>query len=71
MIFQSIHPIDIQRRLQYAQIVIHIAEAEPNFWQNLIISDEANFCLSARVNKKKLSVLGNRKPAQHSRERAV
>lgn len=43
--------IDIQRRLQYAQIVMNMAEAEPNFFQNLIMSDEANFCLSGRVNR--------------------
>jgi len=36
-----LQPIDIQRCLRYAQIVINIVEAEPNFWQNLILSAEA------------------------------
>jgi len=37
-----LQPIDIQRRLQSQKL---------NFWQNLIMSDDANFCLSGRVNK--------------------
>lgn len=46
-----LQPIDTQRRLQYVQIVSNMVEAEPNFWQNLKINDEINFCLAGRVNK--------------------
>lgn len=58
----KLRPIDIQRRLQYAQIVTNLVEAEPNFWQNLIMSDEANFCLSGRVNKQNDRFWGTENP---------
>lgn len=38
-------PIDIQRRLQEAQIVKNLVKAKLNFWQNLIKRNDAKFLL--------------------------
>ena len=48
---QRLLPVDKPRRLEWAQRVIEMAEDAEQFWNKIIMSDEAHFTLNGTVNK--------------------
>ena len=50
-LIQELKPQDFQPRLQYALRLRELAENEPNFFDKLIMSDEAHFHLNGFANK--------------------
>lgn len=50
-ICQKLNTADYPRRLNYAKWSIELAENERDFWQKIIMSDEAHFSLNGGVNK--------------------
>lgn len=48
---QELKPLDHQKRREFANLVLEHLEIEPNFFKNIIFSDEAHFHLDGTVNK--------------------
>jgi len=59
---QKLLPVDKPRRLEWAQRVIEMAETDENFWQTIIMSDEAHFTLTGTVNKQNFRFYGTENP---------
>lgn len=62
----KLRSIDIQRRLQYAQIIMNLEEVELNFQQHLIVSDEKSFAFLVMLPSRTIG-FGNRKTLSYSR----
>lgn len=61
-ITQQLKPADKPRRLAYAKFVVNMAQTDRDFWQNIIMSDEAHFELSGKVNKQNCRIYGTSNP---------
>lgn len=48
---QQLKPEDYPRRLQYGKTMQNLAQSEDDFWNKIIMSDEAHFDLNGNVNK--------------------
>ena len=48
---QKLNPADYSKRLDYAKWTVETVRNEPDFWQKIIMSDEAHFQLNGGVNK--------------------
>ena len=68
-LIQELKPQDYQPRLQCAVRLRELAENEPNFFDKLIMSDEAHFHLNGFVNKQNCRFWAKENPrAVHKRE---
>lgn len=59
---QRILPTDRPRRLEYGQTVARMVDAEPDFWKQILMTDEAHFTLSGAVNKQNCRIWGTENP---------
>ena len=60
---QKLLPVDKPRRLEWAQRVIELKlKNDENFWQKIIMSDEAHFTLTGTVNKQNCRFYGTENP---------
>lgn len=50
-IVQQLKPEDYPRRLQYGKTMQNLERSEDDFWNKIIMSDEAHFDLNGNVNK--------------------
>lgn len=51
VVWSRIYLTERPRRLKYGQTVARMIDAEPDFWEQILMTDEANFTLSGGVNK--------------------
>lgn len=59
---QRLLETDKPRRLAYANNVSRMKEAEPDFWERILMTDEAHFTLSGAVNKQNCRMWGTDNP---------
>lgn len=59
---QELLPRDEEQRLRYANKFVRLATENPNFLNNLIMSDEAHFHLNGYVNKQNCRIWGKENP---------
>ena len=59
---QKLLPVDKPCRLEWAQRVLEMVETDENFWQKIIMSDEAHFTLTGTVNKQNYRFYGTENP---------
>lgn len=59
---QQLKPEDKPRRLQYSRNMQNLMVNEPNFWNELIMTDEAHFKLNGSVNTQNLRYWGTENP---------
>lgn len=59
---QRLLEADKPRRSTYANSVIRIEEVEPDFWEKILMTDEAHFTLSGAVNKQNCRFWGTDNP---------
>jgi len=52
-------PIDKPRLLDYANFVVNVAQTDDDFWQKIIMSNEAHFSLNGTVNKQNCRFYAN------------
>ena len=61
---QRLLPVDKPRRLEWAQRVIKMAEDDEQFWNKIIMSDEAHFTLNGTVNKQNCRIYATENPQE-------
>ena len=61
-ITQRLLPTDKPRRLEYGNAVARMIDAEPDFWDKILMTDEAHFTLSGGVNKQNCRIWGTENP---------
>ena len=61
---QRLLPADKPRRLEWAQRVIEMAEDDEQFWNKIIMSDEAHFTLNGTVNKQNCRIYATENPQE-------
>ena len=59
---QELQPNDPEKRLEYAIQLQDLANGDPNFLKNLIMSDEVHFHLNGFINKQNCRIWGSENP---------
>lgn len=59
---QRLLPADNKKRIEYAKKVIELASADESFWDNILMTDEANFSLSGVVNRQNYRYYADENP---------
>ena len=59
---QELQPNDLEKRLEYVMQFQDLANGDPNFLKNLIMSDEAYFHLNGFINKQNRKIRGSENP---------
>nr|CAI5859568.1 unnamed protein product [Callosobruchus analis] len=59
---QKILTADRARRLEYAQTVVRMTDTEPDFWKQILMTDEAHFTLSGSANRQNCRIWGTENP---------
>lgn len=58
----KILPVDLEKRLQYCNAMVNLENEIDEFWNKIIMSDEAHFCLNGAVNKQNHRFWGSENP---------
>lgn len=62
---QQLMPEDYPRRLQYGKTMQNLERNEDDFWNKIIMSDEAHFHLNGNVNKQTCRFWADKNPEQY------
>jgi hypothetical protein len=62
---QQLKPEDYPRRLEYGKMMKNLERSEDDFWNKIIMSDEAHFDLNGNVNKQTCRFWADKNPEQY------